>query len=110
MSEIQTFDRILVAVGPAHRDIVRSQPFLADLGAAGFLTLDPTELGLSTSREGRALGAGGVAEKTLFIAGPLARGTFGELMGLPQVSAYAQFIAAQIAQALPVPAALAISA
>ena len=96
------FDRILVAVGPSHREILRSQPFLTELGDAGSLVLDPTELGLATSRDGLAIGADGAADPTLFIAGPLARGTFGELMGLPQVAAYAQFIATRISDGLRV--------
>lgn len=95
-------DRIVVAVGPAHRDILRSQSFLTDLAQAGAIALDPTELGLRTSRDGCAIGTSGAADPTLFIAGPLARGTFGELMGLPQVSAYAKFIADQTAAALAV--------
>jgi len=89
-----------VATGPTHRDILTSQPYLAGLAASETLALDPTELGLWTSPDGRAIGADGVVDPTLFVAGPLARGTFGELMGLPQVSAYALFIAEQVAAAL----------
>lgn len=81
---LRRFDRILVDVGPAHRDILQCQPFLA-------------ELGLGTARDGQAIGADGRADPTLLIAGPLARETFGELRGLPQVSAYAHFIATGIA-------------
>jgi uncharacterized NAD(P)/FAD-binding protein YdhS len=99
-SHRRRFDRIFVAVGPSHRDILRSQPFLTELAEAGSLALDATELGLSTSRDGHAVGAEGAADPTLFIVGPLARGTFGELMGLPQVSTYAQFVARGVATKL----------
>ena len=99
-SETRRFDRLILAVGPTHRDIFASQPFLGELAAAGVIELDPTELGLRTSRDGRAVGTDGSAEPSLFVAGPLARGTFGELMGLPHVSIYAQFIAGQVAAAL----------
>jgi uncharacterized NAD(P)/FAD-binding protein YdhS len=95
-SETQSFERIIVAVGPTHRDNLRSKPFLAELDQARAVTLDATELGLWTSEQGQAIGADGVADPTLFVAGPLARGTFGELMGLPQVSTYAQFVAERI--------------
>ena len=99
-AEQRRFDRLIVAIGPTHRDILAHQPFLAELAAAGVITLDPTELGLRTSRDGRAVGTDGSADPSLFIAGPLARGTLGELMGLPQVSVYAQFIATQVSLSL----------
>ena len=71
----------------------RRQPYLRELADSGFVALDTLGLGLSTSGNGRAIGVSGRPESTLFIAGPLARGTFGELMGLPQVSNYALFVA-----------------
>ena len=64
------------------------------------MALDEVGLGLRTSREGRAVDAAGRPDPTLFIAGPLARGAFGELMGLPQVANHARSVAEQIAGAL----------
>ena len=96
----KTFDRIIVATGPAHGDILRTQAFLSELGHAGWIALDASGLGLKTSLNGRAIGAAGVAEPSLFIAGPLARGTFGELMGMPQVAEYARFVANEVREAI----------
>ena len=90
-----TFDAVIVATGPAHRDILRAQAYLGGLAEGGFVALDDVGLGLSVSGKGRAVGPSSKPEPTLFVAGPLARGTFGELMGLPQVSEYAEFIAEQ---------------
>lgn len=95
-------DVIVIATGPAHGKVIDSQPYLTDLRDAGWLRADPTALGLATSRTGRAIAADGRPVDTLFVAGPLARGTFGELMGLPQVSDYALFIADQLRDGLPV--------
>ncbi|RBP18143.1 putative NAD(P)/FAD-binding protein YdhS [Roseiarcus fermentans] len=91
----ETFDAIIVATGPSHREILQAQPYLRALAEQGHVALDEIGLGLEVSRKGRAVGASGRAEPTLLVAGPLARGTFGELMGLPEVSDYARFIAEQ---------------
>jgi uncharacterized NAD(P)/FAD-binding protein YdhS len=99
-TEARLFDRVIVATGPAHGDVLRAQPFLRCLAAEGIVGLDHTGLGIQTSRAARAVDSGGHAVASLFIAGPLARGTFGELMGLPQVSHYALFVAEEIAAAL----------
>ncbi len=96
-------DHIIVATGPAHEDIARSQPYLAALLENDDVAIDETKLGLRTSRGGNAINGVGKPAPDLFIAGPLARGTFGELMGLPQVSAYARFLAERISEKISLP-------
>ncbi|KOF13381.1 hydroxyacylglutathione hydrolase [Ensifer adhaerens] len=94
------FDACVITTGPAHTGILRSQRWLADLADAGYLQLDTVGLGLACDEQSRATNRDGNGDDTLFIAGPLARGTFGELMGLPQVNDHAIFVADQIAQRL----------
>ena len=96
----ESFDRIVVATGPAHGGVIGSQPFLRGLAAQGLIAPDEVGLGLRTATSGRAIGAAGAIAPDLFIAGPLARGTFGELMGLPQVTLYARFIAEELLRAI----------
>ena len=88
-------DVIVVTTGPAHQHVIATQPHLAGLGQAGIIKPDSVGLGIACDRQGRAVDRDGLPVENLFIAGPLARGTVGELMGLPQVSDYAQFIALQ---------------
>lgn len=93
-------DRIVVTTGPAHARILSTQPFLAALAAAGHIKADPLGLGIACDAESRALDADGRPQPALLVAGPLARATFGELMGLPQVSAHAVSVAGELARAL----------
>ncbi|MCA1366805.1 FAD/NAD(P)-binding protein [Bradyrhizobium sp. BRP14] len=98
-------DAIVVTTGPAHGSILQSQPFLAGLEEAGVLTACETRLGIACDLHARAVGAdGGLASRSMFIAGPLARGTFGELMGLPQVTEHAVFVAREVEALLAIDA------
>jgi uncharacterized NAD(P)/FAD-binding protein YdhS len=94
------YDAVVVTTGPAHGGILETQPWLAALAASGHLSLDPTGLGLACNQHSQAIGPSGHADPSLLISGPLARGTFGELMGLPQVTEHAFFIAGEIAEKL----------
>lgn len=89
-------DAVIVTTGPAHGGILESQPFLADLAREGLLQPCPTGLGIACDQDGHPLAGNGRPVEEVFIAGPLARGTVGELMGLPQVTDHAVFIAAQL--------------
>ena len=88
---------VVNCTGPAHASVVASTPFLASLAAAGVLEEDPTNLGILTDGRGRVLDAEGLVTPGLFVAGPLARGAYGELIGLPQVSDQPRAVAAEIA-------------
>ncbi len=98
--EAHDFDAIVVTTGPAHNRILQSQPFLTKLAEDGHISACETGLGIACDLEARALAASGAPVDNLFIAGPLARGTFGELMGLPQVTEHAVFVASQVAKAI----------
>ena len=99
-SETMNFDTCVVTTGPAHTSILKSQRWLAELAEAGHLQLDAVGLGLACDDQSRATDRDGNGNDTLFIAGPLARGTFGELMGLPQVNEHAIFVADRVARRL----------
>ncbi|TCR83646.1 FAD/NAD(P)-binding protein [Rhizobium sp. BK376] len=92
------FDAVVVTTGPGHRAIFESQGWIARLAEAGYLALEPTGLGLDCTMTSQALGPTGEIAPSFYISGPLARGTFGELMGLPQVAEHAVFVAGQVAK------------
>ncbi|RDL46470.1 hypothetical protein BLJAPNOD_06664 [Ensifer sp. M14] len=96
--EPMVFDACVVTTGPAHTSILKSQRWLAELADGGHLQLDAVGLGLACDDQSRATDRDGNGNDTLFIAGPLARGTFGELMGLPQVNEHAIFVADRVAR------------
>ncbi|GLS88260.1 hydroxyacylglutathione hydrolase [Cypionkella aquatica] len=90
-------DRVILATGPAHGSVIKSTPALADLAALGLLQPDPLGLGLLTAASGQAVPGSGSADGSLLVAGPLARATVGELMGVPEVITWAEHIAREVA-------------
>ncbi|MFS2154251.1 FAD-dependent oxidoreductase [Rhizobium sp. Rhizsp42] len=94
----RVYDAIVVTTGPAHGGILNSQPWLARLRDLGHLQLDPTGLGIACNLSSEALAGDGRPDSTLLISGPLARGAFGELMGLPQITEHAVFVASELDQ------------
>lgn len=96
-----TVDRIVLATGPAHGRIFRENPVLAALAEGGAVQPDPIGLGILTTPDGQAIAADGAPQDDLLVAGPLARGAVGELMGVPEITAWAEKIARAVAVSLP---------
>ena len=94
------FDAVITATGPAHGRVFADNPVLASLERAGLARPDPLRLGIEVAPDGRAIGRDGAPTQGLYVAGPLARGTVGELMGLPDVTNYAIRIAGEVAARL----------
>jgi uncharacterized NAD(P)/FAD-binding protein YdhS len=92
-----TFDAVMLATGPAHA--VSADPLLSSMSEDGLLQADTLGLGIAVDRRGRAVDSRNEPNPQLYVAGPLARGTFGELMGISDLSSYAKQIAEHIASA-----------
>jgi len=98
VARIESFDAVVNCTGPDHANVVDTNPVLRSLSAAGLICPDPFGLGLQTDLLARAVGQSLEPSHNLFVAGPLARAAFGELMGLPQVSQHAALVAREVAK------------
>ncbi|GBR10253.1 FAD/NAD(P)-binding protein [Acetobacter oeni] len=94
--EIIETDIVIATTGPAHESVLISQPFLERLSRHGLLETDATGLGLHTDQDGHVIVKNKILP-TLFVAGPLSRAAFGELMGLPEVTVNAALISENVA-------------
>lgn len=93
----QSFDAVILATGPAHGTVFDHDPLLAQIKAEGLARPDLLNLGIAVDDHGRAIGTASEGSP-LYVAGPLARGTFGELMGISDLARYAKTIAGHIVQ------------
>ena len=96
----EVFNAVILTTGPAHGGILAGSPVLSSLAETGLIRADPLHLGLDVAQGCHAVGKGGTIQPDLLVAGPLARGHVGELMGIPEVTAHAQQVADRLAQLL----------
>jgi uncharacterized NAD(P)/FAD-binding protein YdhS len=89
-------DRIVVTTGPSHGSVVGQNEVLQSLSRQDLIQPDPLGLGVLVNAASETIRTDGRSNPTLWVAGPLARGAFGELMGLPQVTFHATSIAERI--------------
>lgn len=86
-------DYLVLTTGPDHADLLASQPFLQALHREGLVYPDPLGMGIAVNVRSQA-------SPNVWVAGPAARGRFGELMGLPQVALHAQQVAQNVLETL----------
>ncbi|RXF72031.1 FAD/NAD(P)-binding protein [Hansschlegelia zhihuaiae] len=96
---VAAYDAVTLATGPAHRKLPETSPLIGQLVRDGLVSTDRIGLGLATDETSVALGQDGRPSESFWIAGPLARAAFGELMGLPEVARHAELVAAHIIRA-----------
>lgn len=85
-------DRMIIATGPDAANALDYQPLLRDLRDNGHLVPDPLGLGIACDDQCRAISSAGLPQTSLLVAGPLTRGTFGEITGVPEIAAQAAAI------------------
>lgn len=95
-----SFGAVVVTTGPDHGAVLQSNPVFRALAADGRLRADPNGLGLLVTDQCRTVGADGKGSDSLLVAGPLARGDVGELMGVPEVTRHAEHVAGVLRAAL----------
>lgn len=99
--ESQVVDRVIVTTGPAHNALLNSNALLRQLHRDGVIQPDALWLGISVNALSQTLDARGEPNPHLYVAGPAARGRFGELMGLPQVAEHAEAVAHRLLSITP---------
>ncbi len=81
-------DAVVNCTGPS-QDIARTaNPLVRDLLARGLARPDPHRLGLDVDPAFRLLGADGHRQQRLRAVGPVTRGVFWEVVGVPELSAH----------------------
>ncbi len=102
-------DHVILATGPAHATVIESCPPLRALAQAGLIEPDGLGLGIRVGSEGFVETRAGGSGDNILVAGPLARGTVGELMGVPEVSAWSEHVANRVYKILAISPKLSIA-
>jgi uncharacterized NAD(P)/FAD-binding protein YdhS len=78
-------DRIIDCSGPRSDATLIDQPLIQQLLASGQVNPDPLALGLDVTTDGALIDAGGAPASDLYAIGPITKGTFWEIIAVPDL-------------------------
>jgi uncharacterized NAD(P)/FAD-binding protein YdhS len=99
-------DRIIDCSGPRTDCTKIDQPLLRQLLREGRIRPDPLRLGIEVEPDGAVVGRNGRAATDLFAIGPITKGTFWEIVAVPDIRVTCERLAARL---MPLPAAQVIA-
>ena len=92
-----TVDMVINATGPNYNIERSTDPLIISLRAAGLVSADALQLGISTARFGACVDAHGRASERLFYVGPLLRADHLDATAAAELSHHAEHLAAHLA-------------
>ena len=95
-------DRIIDCSGPRTDCTKIDQPLLRQLLCEGRIRPDPLRLGIEVEPDGAVVGRNGRAAPDLFAIGPITKGTFWEIVAVPDIRVACERLAERLT---PIPAA-----
>ncbi len=93
-----TVARIVNCTGPEADLRGSSDPLLRALVQAGTIRPDPLGIGIDVDSESRVIAADGQAQQRLFAVGPITRGTFWEIVAVPDIRTQVAGVASRLAK------------
>ena len=91
--------RIINASGP-QGDLLRTEePLLRRLLARGLIRPDPLRIGIDVTQQSEVIGANGESRPTLLALGPMTRGTFWEIVAVPDIRRQTWAVARRLSNA-----------
>jgi uncharacterized NAD(P)/FAD-binding protein YdhS len=89
-------DRLIDCTGLNGDCTTIEQPLLKQLLADGLVRPDPLSIGLEVTRTGAVIGSDGAAAGDLYALGPITRGTFWEIIAVPDLRGACEGLAARL--------------
>lgn len=94
-----TVRRIINASGPQGDLRLTGEPLLQHLVARGLIRPDPLHLGIDVTQQAEVISASGEPQPTLLAVGPMTRGTFWEIVAVPDIRRQTWAVARKLSNA-----------
>jgi uncharacterized NAD(P)/FAD-binding protein YdhS len=91
--------RIINASGPQGDLLRTTEPLLCRLLERGLIRPDPLRIGIDVTQQSETIGADGEAHPTLLALGPMTRGTFWEIVAVPDIRRQTWAVARKLSNA-----------